>query len=252
MPSSPSTPDRAGWLRGVTYAHRGLHGHGRVENSTGAFAAAIAAGLGIECDVQLTGDHHALVFHDWELDRLTGESGAVGARHVAELTAIALRGSGEPIPTLHDLLEMVAGRVPLLIELKTRREHSVGRLCRAVSRDLEGYRGPAAVMGFDPRVGDWFARNAPHIVRGLVVSEADARTFSGTVRRRLALWRAKPDFLAYDVRDLPSRFAAAQQAHGMPVLTWTVSTPALRQRAGELADGWIAEAEGVATAGVSA
>jgi hypothetical protein len=85
-----------------------------------------------------------------------------------------------------------------------------------------------------------------------VVSEANARTLSGTIRRHFALWRARPDFLAYDVRDLPSRFAAGQRARGLPVLTWTVATAALRQRALEHADAWICEAEGVATAPVSA
>jgi glycerophosphoryl diester phosphodiesterase len=245
-------PARVGWLRGVVYAHRGLHGHGRVENSTGAFAAAIAAGLGIECDVQRSADGRAVVFHDWELDRLTGERGAVAARSVAELAAIELRGATEPIRTLRDALEQVAGRVPLLIELKSCEDRPVGPLCRAVLRDLEGYGGPHAVMSFDPRAGHWFAAHSPGTVRGLVVSEANARTFGGAVKRHAALWRAKPDFLAYDVRDLPSRFAAAQRARGLPVLTWTVATAALRQRAFEHAGGWICEGEGVASAPASA
>ena len=237
---------RAGWLRGVTYAHRGLHGQGRLENSPGAFTRAIEAGLGIECDVQRTADRRAVVFHDWELDRLTGESGPIAARTVAELTRIELRGANECIPTLRDLLELVAGRVPLLIELKSRRERPVSPLCRAVLRDLEGCHGPHAVMSFDPRVGHWFARRSPATLRGLVVSEANARTFGAAIKRHAALWRARPDFLAYDVRDLPSRFAAAQRARGLPVLTWTVATPGLRERAAAHADGWIAEAEGVA------
>lgn len=245
-------PARVGWLRGVVYAHRGLHGHGRVENSAGAFAAALAAGLGIECDVQRTADGRAAVFHDWELERLTGAAGAVAARTAAELAAVRLRGSDETIPSLRDLLALVAGRAPLLIELKSRRERPVSPLCRAVLRDLEGYRGPHAVMSFDPRVGHWFAGHSPGTVRGLVVSEANARTFGGLLKRHLALWRAAPDFLAYDVRDLPSRFAAAQRARGLPVLTWTVTTRALRQRATAYADGWIAEAEGVAIAPVTA
>jgi len=245
MPSSPSKPDRAGWLRGVTYAHRGLHGHGRVENSTGAFAAAIAAGLGIECDVQLTADHRAVVFHDWELDRLTGETGAVGARNVDALTNIALRGSGEQIPTLRDLLDQVGGQVPLLIEIKSRAERSPSALCRAVARDLEGYCGPSAVMSFDPRVGQWFAGHAAHVVRGLVVTEAGARTFMAAMKRRSWLRRSRADFLAYDVRDLPSAFAASRRAQGSPVLTWTVSTPALLKTGHEHADGWIAEGEGL-------
>ncbi len=251
MPSGPteqSSPARVEWLRGITYAHRGLHGAGRVENSLGAFAAAVAAGFGVECDVQRTADGRAVVFHDWELGRLTGDSGPVAARTVAELTRIELHGIAETIPTLRDLLELIAGRAPLLIELKSRRGHPISPLCRAVLRDLEGYRGPHAVMSFDPRVGHWFAGHSPETVRGLVVSEANARTFGAAIKRRLALWRARPDFLAYDVRDLPNRFAATQRARGRPVLTWTVATSALRQRAMTHADGWIAEGEGLATA----
>jgi glycerophosphoryl diester phosphodiesterase len=237
---------RSGWLRGQAYAHRGLHGGDAPENSLSAFSAAIAAGIGIECDVQQTADGRAVVFHDWELERLTGERGPVAARAAADLSQLALGGRNDRIPALRDVLGMVRGRVPLLIEVKTRRERRVGALCLAVRRDLEGYAGPVAVMGFDPRVGAWFRRHAPHLVRGLVVSEEGARTLSGSLRRRLALWRAAPDFLAYDVRDLPSPFAAAQRRRGLPLLTWTVRTAALRGRAADHADAPIAEGEGVA------
>lgn len=239
-------PARVAWLRGRDYAHRGLHDAGVPENSLSAFAAAIARGMGIECDVQQTGDGRAVVFHDWQLDRLTGERGPVRQRTAAELAQIALEHGNERIPALRAMLDLVRGRVPLLIELKTRRERRVGALCLAVRRDLEGYPGPVAVMGFDPRVNAWFRRHAPRIVRGLAVSEEGARTLSASLRRHLALWHAKPDFLAYDVRDLPSRFAAAQRRRGVPVLTWTVDSPALRKRAVEHADGSIAEGEGVA------
>ena len=217
-----------------------------------AFAAAIEARLGIECDVHRTADGRAVVFHDWELDRLTGATGSVAGLGVAELTRIELQSPGQRIPTLRDVLELVAGRAPLLIELKSRKEKPVSPLCRAVLRDLEGYPGPHAVMSFDPRVGHWFARRSPGTVRGLVVTEANARTFGAAVKRHFAVWRARPDFLAYDVRDLPSRFAARQRARGLPVLTWTVATSALRERAAADADGWICEREGVATAPGSA
>ena len=141
----------------------------------------------------------------------------------------------------------MAGKAPLLLELKTERDGLASALCRAVLRDLEGYGGPHAVMSFDPRVARWFAGHAPGIVRGLVVSEADARGWRGALGRHRALWRARPDFLAYDVCDLPSAFAATQRARGLPVATWTVSTPALRERAAIHADSSIAEAEGVAS-----
>jgi len=236
---------RIGWLSGVDYAHRGLHGGGIPENSLAACEAAVARGMGIECDVQQTSDGQAVVFHDWELDRLTGASGAVRARSLAELAQIQLSGGNERIARLSDLLDLVSGRVPLLIELKTRRERRVVPLCLAVRHELEGYAGPAAVMSFDPRVCAWFRRHAPGVVRGLVITEEGARTYSATVKRHLALWRAKPDFLAYDVRDLPSPFAAAQRKRGLPVLTWTVRSPALRKLAAEHADAPIAEGEGL-------
>jgi glycerophosphoryl diester phosphodiesterase len=237
---------RIGWLTGRDYAHRGLHCGDVPENSLSAFSAAISAGMGIECDVQQTADGRAVVFHDWELDRLTGESGPVAGRGADALSQIALGSGNDRIPRLRDLLGMIHGRVPLLIEIKTRRERRVAALCLAVRRDLEGYSGPVAVMGFDPRVAAWFRRHAPHVVRGLVVSEEGARTASGSVRRHLALWQAKPEFLAYDVRDLPSPFAAAQRKRGLPLLTWTVRSAALRQRAAEYADSPIVEGEGVA------
>lgn len=239
-------PARAAWLKDFEYAHRGLHGGGRAENSPSAFAAAIAAGMGIECDVQLTRDRQAMVFHDWELDRLTGERGAVMSRTSDELGVIALRGSEDRIPSLRDLLALVAGWVPLLVEIKSRREIDPAPLCAAVCEDLADYAGQAAVMSFDPRVGHWFRRHASGRMRGLVVTEENARGWRGAIRRRLALWRAAPDFLAYDVRDLPSCFAAAQRARGLPLLTWTVKTPALREAALAYADAPIAEADGVA------
>ncbi|HSQ96324.1 MAG TPA: glycerophosphodiester phosphodiesterase family protein [Croceibacterium sp.] len=239
-------PARIGWLRGRDYAHRGLHGGDIPENSLSAFSAAISLGMGLECDVQQTGDGRAVVFHDWELGRLTAETGPVSGRTAAELSLVGLGAGTDRIPTLRDMLGMVHGQVPLLIELKTRRERRVAALCLGVRRDLEGYAGPVAVMGFDPRVCAWFRHHAPRVVRGLVVSEEGARTWSGSVRRHLALWQAKPDFLAYDVRDLPSAFAAAQRKRGLPLLTWTVRNGALRKRAADFADAPIVEGEGVA------
>lgn len=238
-------PARIAWLSGHDYAHRGLHGGAIPENSLAAFSAAIAVGLGIECDVQRSADDGAVVFHDWDLDRLTGESGPVRGRTAAELAQVALGEGPNRIPTLADVLALVGGRVPLLIEVKTRRGRRIGPLCLAVRRALEGYAGAVAVMSFDPRVAAWFRRHAPRVVRGLVISEEGARTLSASFRRYQALWQARPDFLAYDVRDLPSHFAARQRRRGLPVLTWTVRTPTLSQRATEHADAAIVEGEGV-------
>ena len=236
---------RVGWLGQHAYAHRGLHGGGVVENSPSAFAAAIARGFGIECDVQRSRDGEAMVFHDWELDRLTGERGPVKARVAADLSRVALGGTGDTITTLSDLLATVAGQVPLLIEIKSKREVRFAPLCFAVRRALEGYRGPVAVMSFDPRVVRWFHLQAPRIVRGLVVTEEGGRTLSGRFRRHLSLWQARPEFLAYDIRDLPSRFAGAQRRRGLPLLTWPVRSEDRAERARVHADAPIAEGAGV-------
>jgi len=227
------------------YAHRGLHGPAVPENSAAAFLAACDRGLGIECDVQRSSDGQAMVFHDWELERLTGETGPVVRHSSEQLRRIVLADSAETIPSLRQVLDLVSGRVPVLIEIKTRRTDHVAALCLAVRRVLEGYGGLHAVMSFDPRVSRWYFRHSPHTVRGLVVSEGDDKAVPGMIRRRLALWHARPDFLAYDIRDLPSRFAARQRARGLPVVTWTVRTPEHRERAARHADADISEGEGV-------
>jgi glycerophosphoryl diester phosphodiesterase len=246
--SPPPKPAKVSWLGTVSYAHRGLHQPGVPENSLTAFRDAMAAGMGIECDVQRSSDGQAMVFHDFELDRLTAESGPVIGRSADELARIELSGSGDRIPTLKRMLDEVAGRVPVLIEIKSKGtsfKHS-GALCQAVRRVLEGYSGPHAIMSFDPRVARWFAERSPLTVRGLVVTEENSKTLIGMIRRRLSLWTAKPDFLAYDIRDLPSRFAAGQRARGLPVLTWTVRSDEHRERAALYADAPIGEGAGVA------
>ncbi|BEU99055.1 glycerophosphodiester phosphodiesterase family protein [Novosphingobium olei] len=248
---APAPPaDKVGWLRGWTYAHRGLHGAGVPENSPSAFALAAERGLGIECDVQRSGDGLAVVFHDFDLDRLTGQQGRVVDHSAAQLQTFALTGSqhGDCIPGLRQMLDLVAGRVPVLIEIKSRREMHVIPLCLAVRRTLEGYRGQVAVMSFDPRVSRWFKRHSPHVVHGLVVTEEGRTTLFARARRHFSLWHAEPDFLAYDVRDLPSRFAASQRRRGFPLLTWTVRSPELAERAAQHADAPIAEGAGVAPA----
>jgi glycerophosphoryl diester phosphodiesterase len=229
------------WLTRYIYAHRGWHGEGRVENSWSACKAAAEAGLGIELDVQETADGQAIVFHDATLERLTASTGPVRARGEVELTQIGFREGRETLCRLGEVLVIVAGRVPVLIEAKSEKNRSPVGLCRAIARALNWYGGPCAVMSFDPRVPRWFRRHAPQVVRGLVVSEKD----SGRLRRRLGLWAARPQFLAYDVRDLPSPFAAAQRARGLPLLTWTVSDKARLATARAFADAPIAEAEGL-------
>ncbi len=227
-PGKPVAP----WLCDTPYAHRGLHGPGAVENSRSAFAAAIAAGVGpfgaarsanvgIELDVRLSRDGLAVVFHDAALERLTTASGPVAGKTLVELCRLELGGTDDRIESLVGVLAFVAGRAPLLIELKTDGDaHLAARLSLAVRHALEGCRGRAAVMSFDPAVSAWFARHAPRIPRGLVVGET--RGPRAKLRRLLNLRAAKPHFLACDVRALPDWTIRRLRARGMLVLAWTV------------------------------
>ena len=231
LPKAPNA-ERVAFLRAQPFAHRGLHGANAVENSRAAFAAAIAVGHGIELDVQMAGNGEPMVFHDERLERLTAETGALADRTGLELAQIKLFGSHETIPRLSEVLDLVAGQVPVLIEIKSN-VANVNLICLAVRRALEGYRGDAAVMSFDPRISVWFRTHARRIAHGLVVSERIATKRSDLIRARLevrlALERAKPDFVAYDLRSLPSPVAEGLRARKVPILTWTVRSAAEEQ-----------------------
>ncbi|MBC7987067.1 MAG: glycerophosphodiester phosphodiesterase [Sphingomonadaceae bacterium] len=233
-----------GFLTRAPFAHRGLHSETIIENSRASWEAAVAAGHGIECDVVVSDDGVAMVFHDYRLKRLTGAKGSIGGKKAAELGETKLAGCDETVPTLAEMLALLDRRAPLLIEIKVRGTR-VNKICRSVAQALADYAGEAAVMSFNPEVGRWFALNAPDVVRGLVVSERGEGSvierLKGPMSRSLSVFRARPHFLAYDIRDLPSAFAAPLRAEGMPVLTWTVRTPAQVATARDHADQIIYE-----------
>ncbi|MFM7029179.1 MAG: glycerophosphodiester phosphodiesterase family protein [Chakrabartia sp.] len=242
----PPAPGRGSWLKVHRYAHRGLHGPDVIENSRAAFKAAIAGGFGIELDVQASRDGEAFVFHDRDLDRLAETPGRLGALQSPELDQIRLKGSDETIPRLSEILTLIDGRVPLLVEVKTGRR-DIAPLCQSVRRALSGVAGPVAIMSFDPAVPRWFAQNMPDMVRGLVVTEEGPTALPDRVRagigRHRDLWQARPDFLAYDVADLQSSFVQAQRRRGFPILSWTIRSPAEHEKVAAYADAPIFEVE---------
>lgn len=242
----PPDASRVNWLKDWTYAHRGLHGPGRVENSPSAFRAALAAGLGIECDIQRSRDDWPMVYHDWDFARLTGRSETGDALDAEHWRALRYADSDEGPFGLADLLDMVAGTVPVLIEIKSRRAYDVERTCEKVVAALDGYGGRHTVMSFDPRVARWLRRHSPQTVRGLVMREDEHGHTQQAWQRHVALWIARPDFIAYHVKALPNRFAANLRRYGMPVLTWTVDSPAALATARAHADASIAEGAGLA------
>ncbi len=234
-------------FREVPLAHRALHDvtDGRPENSRAAISAAMIAGYGIEIDVQLSADNVAMVFHDYTLDRLTSAQGAVRLRESGALEAIALTGGDEGIPTLAEVLTLVAGQVPLLIELKDQdgaMGPDVGLLERAVAADLTAYDGDVAVMSFNPHSVAMMRDLAPDIPRGLVTSayRYDEWPLARAVCDRL---REIPDydrvgacFLSHEVDDLDRPRIAALKDQGAMICCWTVRTPAQEAEARKVAD----------------
>lgn len=235
------------WLTRRPIAHRGLHdaAQGRVENTLGAAAAAIARDYSIECDVLLSADGEVVVFHDDTLERLTTSTGRVAARSFAELQMLEFRQSGERIPGLGDLLALVDGRVGLVIELKsTFPVRPDDRLVIAVAKLLAGYRGPVVTKSFDPEVVAAARRIMPAIGHGIVADSAldpeYYRRFTRIerfgLRHLLHAPRSRPSFVSYCVGDLPAPGPWLARRLGLPVITWTVRTPADLARARAHAD----------------
>lgn len=235
-----------GWLTRRPYAHRGLHGVGVPENSLAAAERAVAAGFGIECDIQLSAAGTPFVFHDWKLDRLTGADGPFAGPEDNELGLLSLLGTGQNPATLELFLKVVAGRVPVLIEIKSQPGYDVVRSCEAVLRVVQAYHGDYAIMSFDPRVPQWLAERSPGTCRGLVGTDSLPNGFEHVWRSPTDLDRARPDFLAIDRRDLHRIEADSWRGPGRPLLSWTIRTRSERDAALPLADALIAEGDALA------
>ncbi|MDE4133057.1 glycerophosphodiester phosphodiesterase family protein [Phaeobacter sp. QD34_3] len=242
----PSLPQS---LLRLPVAHRALHdiAKGRPENSRAAIRAAIAAGYAIEIDLQLSSDGCAMVFHDDDLDRLTDETGPVRARSREALRAIALKGGdGEGIPDLAEVLDLVAGQVPLLIEVKDQdgqMGRKIGPLEAAAVKGLEGYRGDVALMSFNPHSVERLAALAPQIPRGIVTSAYVPEDWPELPRAVCHDLRNIPDFersdacfISHEAADLARPRVQGLRDAGVPVLCWTITSPAEEAAARGLAD----------------
>ena len=217
-------------------AHRALHdiAAGRPENSPAAIEAACQAGYGIEIDLQLSSDGEAMVFHDYDLKRLTDTEGPVRQRSAAELGQIRLKGGTDTIPTLSEVLQLVAGRVPLLIEIKDQdgaMGANVGALEAAAARVLQGYRGPVAVMSFNPHSMVAMAGLAPEIPRGLTTCDFSAEDWPLLPAGTRARLRDIPDydaaracFISHEACDLDAARVSDLKARGAAILCWTIKS----------------------------
>jgi glycerophosphoryl diester phosphodiesterase len=229
-------------------AHRALHDRSkrRIENSPVAVRAAVEAGYGIEIDLQLSADGVPMVFHDEALDRLTGEVGPVNSRTAADLGRIRLKGGTDTIPTLAQVLALIDGKVPLLIEIKDQSlvmGPTDGRLEAATCAALAGYKGDVALMSFNPASILHMARLAPELPRGIITSAYDPDDWAPLPADRCAQLRAIPDydatlssFISHEATDLGRNRVAELKAQGAKVLCWTIRSALAEAEARKVAD----------------
>ncbi|WP_378950912.1 glycerophosphodiester phosphodiesterase [Mesorhizobium sp. ANAO-SY3R2] len=208
------------WLTARPIAHRGLHDLNKScwENTLTAFKRAVERGYAIECDVHLSSDGEVVVFHDDTLKRLTGTDGYIWQRTAAEMGALRIGGTADHAPTLTELLNLVDGRVPLVIELKGIPGKDEGLVAK-VGAALRDYKGKAAIMSFDHWLIRDFSSHAPGIPAGLTawgdqVHELEAH---------FSMLAHNISFVSYGVGHLPNRFVSfVREKLAMPVITWTV------------------------------
>ena len=233
------------WLTARPIAHRGLHdrAHGRVENAPASALAAVAAGYAIECDVQLTRDGDAVVFHDFDLDRLTAGQGPLRDLTSATLQQVPYAVGSDRIMSFAALLELVGGAVPVLCEIKSLFDGDM-RLADRVATLAAPYRGPLAIKSFDPGVIAHLRRVPPcrlGIVAEASYDDPEWAVLSSAQKRDLAQFLhfadTRPDFISYHVGDLPHAVPNLCRAGlGLPVVTWTVRRPEQRAVASLWAD----------------
>ncbi|HYC25162.1 MAG TPA: glycerophosphodiester phosphodiesterase family protein [Roseiarcus sp.] len=250
------TPTAPRWLIERPIAHRGLHDESLeiVENTIAAARAAAEKGFAIECDVQMSADGQAVVFHDETLDRLTLATGRLKDRTAAELAKIAFRTSASTIPTLPKFLDAVAGRVAIICEIKSQFDGDL-RLAERVASVVADYRGPLAIKSFDPALVAHLRTTAlaPSCPLGIVAQATyEPREWpSLTPKQRadcqnfLHYYETRPDFLSFRVDDLPHATPFLLRGLvGLPIMAWTVRTVEQRRKAAHWADQIVFEGDG--------
>ncbi len=210
------------------YAHRGLHGEGAAENSLTAFRRAVEAGYGIELDVRLSKDGELVVFHDDTLNRVTGETGRVDGRTYSELKEMCLLGTEDTVPLFSDVLALVDGKIPLLIELK----EDAGKygVTEKTLEILKGYNGKYIIESFNPLAIGRVKKLAPEVLRGVLsmnfLKEKQYRTPIHFLLQNLMLNAvARPHFIAYNhSQHKNAAFRLVKTLFGAVTFAWTVSS----------------------------
>lgn len=229
-------------------AHRAYHDRsaGRPENSREAVLAAVEAGYGIEIDLQPSRDGVPMVFHDYDMERLTGIAGEISSLDAATLSRIPLLGGQSGIPTFAEVLSQVAGRVPLLVEIKDqdrRMGPNLGALEQAAAEAVTGYEGPLAFMSFNPHSVARMAEYAPTVPRGITTCGYDTAhwdpldpAYRAELRDISAFARTGSSFVSHEASDLGRTRITALKKQGYPILCWTIRSADDEARARQIAD----------------
>lgn len=225
-------------------AHRGLHDKtkGVPENSLTAFQLAVERGHAIEMDIRITADNQLIVFHDAQLKRMTGVPGQVAKWTLSDLKKLRLLGTEEQIPTVDEMLALVDGKVPLLIEIKSDGPANVGRLEPLLMEKLAQYQGSFILESFEPQVLIWLRRNAPQYIRGqLGEYSKDDPKITNYCKYLMFNPLVKPDFIAFHIGSIDHKLRLACKKKGVPLMGWTIRTQDDLKRARQLCDGIIYE-----------
>ncbi|MEE9314344.1 MAG: glycerophosphodiester phosphodiesterase family protein [Rhizobiaceae bacterium] len=222
-----------GWITSLPIAHRGYHdmSEGRPENSLGAFHAAMEAGFAIECDLQGTKTGEPVVFHDPVLGRMTGREGKVKDYTLAELAKFKLIHINDGIHSLREHLDLVEGKVPLVLECKAQQDREIPFL-EGVAKALDGYDGQVCVMSFNHKICSYFKQILPNVPRGLTAEGGD----EDYEKHLTAMKLYDLQFVSYHVTELPNRFCKDIHDVGLPVISWTVRDEAARETTAKYAD----------------
>ncbi len=210
------------------YAHRGLHSDTVPENSLEAFELACRAGYGIELDVQLSRDGKVMVFHDYTLVRMTGVDKKLCELDASELCGLSLKGTGQSIPTFSEVLELIDGRVPILVELKG--ENFDTSLCPKVAELLSEYKGSYCIESFNPLLVKQMRNLFPDVFCGLLYTNAikekkKASVINIAVTLMALNFLCKPNFIAFDEKYRSSFFVkVTTRFYKTPKFVWTVKS----------------------------
>jgi len=221
VPITFTTPpcEKVNWLKDLPFAHRGLHDASAVvfENSLSACAEASDAGYNMEVDLQPSSDQIPMVFHDYQLDRMTNSHGEVRQVCAEDLRKLKLKESEDTIPTLRELLDLIQGKAGILLELKGKPGCDDG-FVEAVVQELQTYSGNIAIMSFHHHILETARAIAPRVSLGLT-AEGDDKFYS--IHRDI-FEKTNPDFVSYEVGNLGCRFVSEFIQSGRPLISWTV------------------------------